>query len=650
MNVDVAKEESRRSSANSASGSMHTSDWVFSQDIPTDVTVHVRDVSFSLHKFPLVWRSGYIRKLIAKARDLGLSRIDLPDVPGGADAFELAAKFCYGINIDISAANVAALRCVGEYLEMSEKYCERNLIELTDAYINDIVPSSFSNSIIVLKNCENLIPTAEETNIVTRCVDAIASQVCREHLASNLSNSGPIDSSGSLSLESTHQKTSGDWWTDGLSTLRINFFERVFAAMRDRGLPKDILVNVIVYYAHRSLKGIIQKQRDTPLGQKRRQQDTALNHQQRILVETIVRLLPPDRNCVSVSFLFGMLRAAIYLDTTVACRLDLERRIGKQLEQATLDDLLIPSFSFTGDTVFDVDLVYRLLNNFMQLEDIHDYFLHPLSLNESDKVKNSPSQSAIIKVGTLVDCFLAEIAPDANLSLAKFISVAELLPDYARVVHDGIYRAIDIYVKAHPSLTELERKKLCSLLDCQKLSQAACTHATQNERLPVDTVVQVLYIEHARLRNGIQSASLYRDPWTSYHHETSNHLQLSQRVGIAPLSGPLSTLSPGVNVDYATIALQNRELKLEIARMQMHMCADLKNRYLIQDNATQKGAGIANKPSPKFKFLQSFTKKLSNLNPFQSSKDRDKNAYVQTTPNIKKANFMPTRRRRNSTS
>ncbi len=95
-------------------------------------------------------------------------------------------------------------------------------------------------------------------------------------------------------------------------------------------------------------------------------------HEQRILLETIVSLLPSEKNVVPCSFLFSLLRTAIILDTTVACRLDLEARIGMQLEQATLDDLLIPSFSYTGDTLFDVDIVQHIVVNFLQQDESDD--------------------------------------------------------------------------------------------------------------------------------------------------------------------------------------------------------------------------------------------------------------------------------------
>ncbi|KAL0282552.1 UNVERIFIED_CONTAM: BTB/POZ domain-containing protein [Sesamum angustifolium] len=59
----------------------------------------------------------------------------------------------------------------------------------------------------------------------------------------------------------------------------------------------------------------------------------------------------------------------------------------------------------------------------------------------------SPSHGCLLKVGRLVDAYLAEIAPDPYLSLPKFIAMIEVLPDYGRVIDDGLYRAIDIYLK-----------------------------------------------------------------------------------------------------------------------------------------------------------------------------------------------------------
>jgi hypothetical protein len=75
----------------------------------------------------------------------------------------------------------------------------------------------------------------------------------------------------------------------------------------------------------------------------------------------------------------------------------------------------------------------------------------------------SPSQSVVMKVAKLIDSYLAEIAPDANLKLSKFIALAETLPDYSRVVDDGLYRSIDIYLKVkHLHTMQLWPMRLCT--------------------------------------------------------------------------------------------------------------------------------------------------------------------------------------------
>lgn len=177
-------------------------------------------------------------------------------------------------------------------------------------------------------------------------------------------------------------------------------------------------------------------------GKGRRKIEPRQEHEKRVVLETIVSLLPREKNSLSVSFLSMQLRAAIYLETTVACRLDLEKRIALQLGQAVLDDLLIPSYSFTGDTLFDVDTVQRIMMNYLEY-DIEGSRLGYTS--EEEYVPLSPSDME--RVGKLMENYLAEIASDPNLSVPKFISLAELIPEHSRITEDGMYRSIDIYLK-----------------------------------------------------------------------------------------------------------------------------------------------------------------------------------------------------------
>ncbi|CAA2958425.1 BTB POZ domain-containing At5g48800-like [Olea europaea subsp. europaea] len=419
------------------------SEWV-SRDVPSDITIEVDGDTFSLHKFPLVSRSGRIRKLVAEHRESDIIRMELLSLPGGAESFELAAKFCYCVNFEITAANVANLCCISDYLEMTEEYSKTNLGSRAEEYLDSVVCKSLEMCVEVLQQCENLLPLADELKIVTRCIDAIASKACVEQIASSFSRL-EYSSSGRLHM-SKQAKCEGDWWIEDLSVLRIDLYQRVITAMKCRGVRPESIGASLVTYAQKELikKSNLWIQSTQPkvdLG-------TDTSAHERLVVETIVSLLPVENLAVPISFLFGMLRSAVMLDCAVSCRLDLERRIGSQLDIATLDDLLIPSFRHAGDTLFDVDTVHRILVNFSQQED-SDEDMEDGSLFESDSPP-SPSQTALFKVSKLVDNYLAEIAPDANLKLNKFIAIAESLPAHARTLHDGLYRAIDVYLKVSP--------------------------------------------------------------------------------------------------------------------------------------------------------------------------------------------------------
>lgn len=56
-----------------------------------------------------------------------------------------------------------------------------------------------------------------------------------------------------------------------------------------------------------------------------------------------------------------------------------------------------------------------------------------------------------------------------------------------------------IFLQTHLNVTKEERKTLCKLIDSQKLSIEASLHAAQNERLPVRSVIQVLFSEQTKL-------------------------------------------------------------------------------------------------------------------------------------------------------
>lgn len=129
-------------------------------------------------QFMLVANSGYIRRKVMESERANLGCIDLSDMPGGAEVFEKAAKFCYGMNFEISVHNVAALRCAAEYLQMTENYSRGNLAERAEEFINQAAVKTLPGAVALLRSCEgSLLPMAEEVRIVQRSVDAISLKV-----------------------------------------------------------------------------------------------------------------------------------------------------------------------------------------------------------------------------------------------------------------------------------------------------------------------------------------------------------------------------------------------------------------------------------------------------------------------------------------
>ncbi|KAK1433132.1 hypothetical protein QVD17_10038 [Tagetes erecta] len=563
-----------------------TSDWICSQEIPSDVTVLAGGVSFSLHKFPLVSKCGFIRKLVSESKENDGLVVEIPDIPGGSEGFELAAKFCYGINFELSTENIAMVRCVAEYLEMTEDYAIGNLVTRSESYLNEVGLKTLAGAVSILQSSANFLPMAEKVRLVNQCIDAIAYIVTKE---SQFPSSGSAEGAlvPSSSSSSSHPKAVLDWWAEDLIVLRIDIFQRVLLAMISRGFKQYALGPILMLYAQNCLRGL------EIFGKGRKKIEAKEEHEKRIVLETIVSLLPRERNAMSVSFVSMMLRAAIYLETTMACRLDLEKRIGLQLGQAVLDDILIPSFHFDGDTLFDVDTVQRIVMNYLEYE----------LEGKGDEDYVSSRQSDMEKVGKLMECYLAEIASDRNLLVSKFINLAEHIPEQAKVSEDGMYRAIDIYLKAHPTLTDTERKKICSLMDCQKLSREACAHAAQNDRLPVQTVVQVLYYEQQRLRDNIDGGLIVVEPPAQVDSHTTNRNQ--------SLSDELSRLKK-----------ENQDLKLELLKIKMKLKeAERASSSASVDKSTISSPGStrysADKPPlPRRSFINSVSKKLGKLAPF----------------------------------
>ncbi|URD91143.1 BTB POZ domain-containing protein [Musa troglodytarum] len=267
--------------------------------------------------------------------------LHLHDIPGGAKAFELAAKFCYDIRIELNATNVVPVRCAAEHLLMTEDYVGGNLITRTDNFLGEVL-GSWKDTIKALEACESVLPHAEDLHIVSRCINSLASKACSDPSLS----AWPVD-----------------WWYIDASFLGLPLFKRLILAMEAKGMKPENVAEALIYSAKRSLPGLSggsTAARMTP----GISISAASESEQRVFLEEIVDLLPMNKGVISTRFLLRLLQS-------------------------------------------------------------------------------------------------------------------------------------------HPWLTESEREQICQLINCQKLSLEACTHAAQNERLPLRLVVQVLFFEQLHLRSSI---------------------------------------------------------------------------------------------------------------------------------------------------
>ncbi|GFY80275.1 phototropic-responsive NPH3 family protein [Actinidia rufa] len=241
------------------------------------------------------------------------------------------------------------------------------------------VLSSWRETITVLRSCETLSPWAENLQIVRRCCDSIARKASREKLTGEMTNEE-------------------SWWFKDSATLRIDHFVRIITALRAKGLKPEIIGSCIMYYA----------------GKWRHEGNVGHNKEQKMIIESLVSILPPQKEAVSCKFLLAMLKMALVYSASPALVSELEKRVGMVLENADANDLLVPSCTRDQGktlnspdecTMHNIDVVQRIL----------EYFL----MHEHEQQEQQKSGKMVSK---LLDNYLAEVAKDPNLSITNISS------------------------------------------------------------------------------------------------------------------------------------------------------------------------------------------------------------------------------------
>ncbi|CAH2061418.1 unnamed protein product [Thlaspi arvense] len=429
-------------------------------ELETEIIVIIGNLKFYLHKFPLLSKSGHLQKLIATSKNEEkknkIDEIDITEIPGGSVAFEICVKFCYGITVTLNAYNVVAARCAAEFLEMNENFEKSNLVYKSDVFLNSTIFRSWKDSIIVLQTTRDLSPkySDEEFNLklAKRCLESIASTASIH--TSKVEWSYTYNRKKKLDPKVKKQEAvPKDWWVEDLCDLHIDLYKQAIEAIKKRGkVPAFVIGEALHAYAARRIAGFSKG---------------TVKTSDRSLTDSIIELVPDEKGSVSSGFLSKLLRAAISLGCEETVKERLKKRISEQLEETTLSEILS----------YDVDMVQSLVKEFMSRD---------------------PKTRSKVSVTKLIDGYLAEKSRDASFLLQNFLSLAETLSSFPRQSHDGLYRAIDMFLKEHSGISKSEKKRLCGLMDCRKLSAEACEHAVQNERLPMRVIVQVLFFEQIR--------------------------------------------------------------------------------------------------------------------------------------------------------
>lgn len=294
--------------------------------------------------------------------------------------------------MDLNPVSVATLRCAAEYLEMTDSLEEGNLVSKTEHYLSFVVLASWKGSIMVLQSCQRLLPWAEELQIVKRCSESVAWKACTDphgiRWSFSNNSSQPPGLWDGLKQTQVTKHIPHDWWVGDVIHLNFDAFGKVMRAIKAKGMAYTVVGSAIAQYATKWVPGVEKRSRrnhgahknvasgQQPVGAKFTGKEIEMSdaadpksqesrHRNKGVIEGIVSLLPPQQDAVSCGFLLRLLKAACLSGVEDSCKEELERRVGMQMEQASLSDLLIPSSSPNNETLYDIDVVQRILEQFL---------------------------------------------------------------------------------------------------------------------------------------------------------------------------------------------------------------------------------------------------------------------------------------------
>ncbi|KAH7662245.1 NPH3 domain-containing protein [Dioscorea alata] len=440
---------------------------------------------FFVDKNVLSRYSGRLSKLFGKTSVTGTPKtlkVIFHGLPGGPDAFELMTKFCYNNgSIQITPINTLLLHFVAHFMEMTH-----DLIMQTEKSLECIPYWTWSETLIAFQQCQEFFQASNSSGVLDKIIDSLVRRIVTTSDTSPLSSSPDssnlrlsFDTRSTLSMRNSNHPSS---WFEDLLILNSDTIEKFINCMVSRKVDHATISRFLFYYLkHRNL--------NAPTDEKRKN------------TEIIIGLLYSlDTDSFSFKSLFGILRMSSSLDLSKCCRSRLESMVGSQVDEATLDSLLVPAADQGMQCLYDVNLVLRFLRYFLQ---------------SSVQI----CVKRLKKVGSLMDLYITEVAPDPKLKPSKFVALITALPDSSRESHDAMYRAIDMYLQVHSGLAQEEKMKICCAINYEKLSSESCKHLAGNSKFPSRTAMQALITQHSKLKNLLQDTNCLRKFRNSTHKE-----------------------------------------------------------------------------------------------------------------------------------
>ncbi|KAL8062226.1 hypothetical protein ABFX02_02G133600 [Erythranthe guttata] len=458
-----------------ARNGIESSTWRPRSKLTSELQLHLCGSLFTVDRELLAKKSSKIAKLMQRNPNGDLSNL-LRDIPADQESMEIVGRFCHGFGINLTTENIVRVSCVAKYLGMTDNHCPENLLtKALDFFERHVIPS-WNNSVRALKTAENMLDHASELGLIDYCAQSIISKAMEDpRLLGESIGSVPIsdeeeEDSNEYKPNARRKLFDIEWKSEDLSSLGLRLYAPIINAMIQQKIPQENVAANICQYAKTWLFS---------------DEEKIDENSQREILEALVQLLPQERDIVTCTFLFHMLRFAKFLDASSDCMNGIEQRIGKQLDQASVKDMLIPSQGYAKDEQYDTECIRRILKNF---------YMH----------YTGPDPTGLGLVAELIDEFLIEISADIDLKMPTFVAFADMSvaasDGLSHRTSDGIYRAVDIYLDKHRHLTESEKEEICKVLNCNRLSGEACEHAAQNGRLPVRFVVQALFVAQLKLR------------------------------------------------------------------------------------------------------------------------------------------------------